>query len=172
GRRPPPAPRRAKPSRTSGGPADPAPDADVDRWTSVANSLPDEPVWSRKPLQHSQPGTPRAGVFPHLVVPGRQGRRLDGGEPPGIERAERLLDDAVFARMKRDDTEPASGSQELGSLGKRLAKRSGLVVDGHAQRLERAGRDVQATRPRGTRHGAPDHGDELARGPERAPADD
>ena len=65
-------------------------------------------------------------------------------------RAQETLHPAVLERMERDDREPAAGHQQ--ALGRREAavELAQLVVDGDAQRLEGAGRGVDAAGAAGT----------------------
>src|SRR5947208_1825946 len=55
-------------------------------------------------------------------------RRLELGEPRRLKSSERLLHDAIFARMKRDDPQTAAVRQESGRLGQRVSERAGLVT--------------------------------------------
>ena len=81
-------------------------------------------------------------------------------------RRHELLDDAVFERMEGDDREPSARPQDALGGVQRQHKLAQFVVDGDAQRLERARRGVNA------RFGANEAGDEvgeLPRGLEPAP---
>src|SRR6266571_6919102 len=115
---------------------------------------------------------PGAGVRPHLVVLGPEGRRLQLGEARRLKSSKRLLHDAIFARMESNHAKAAADLEQRRRVAKRLAERRGLVVHRHPQRLERARRDVEAPGPRRAWHRAPHGGDEVAGRAERAPPHD
>src|SRR5688500_3884114 len=62
----------------------------------------------------------------------------------GRVRLDELLDDAVFQGMEADDRQPPANGEQLERLRERTAQLAELVVDVHAQRLERTGRGVLA----------------------------
>src|SRR5437773_961483 len=126
------------------------------------------PDRSRRPRLRA----PGAGVGPHLVVLGPEGRRLELGVARRLQSSERALHDAIFARVEGDHAESTADLEQRGRVAKRVAERRGLVVHGHPQGLECPRRDVQAVRPGRAGHRAPHGGDEVAGPPEWAPPRD
>src|SRR5438874_8615059 len=83
----------------------------------------------------------------------------------GTARAQEILDAAVLERMEGDHREPATWfEQSLGS-GKAALEFAKLVVDRDADRLERAGRRIDAAGL--GRHDPADDRRELAGAPDR-----
>src|SRR5579885_1369882 len=73
--------------------------------------------------------------------------RLRRADAAALLRLEELLDDAIFQRMKADDGEPPTRTQECDSLWQRALQAAEFVVDGDAQRLKGACRGMDAAGP-------------------------
>src|SRR5918912_3897692 len=80
---------------------------------------------------------------------------------------QKLLRQAIFKRMERDDGEPATRSQEVDRLWQRRRKGIKLAVDGDAERLEDAGGRVD---PPASPDGSFDQSCQLRRGVDAAPS--
>src|SRR5262249_31948531 len=92
-----------------------------------------------------------------------------GGEVGGqarrpLQLAEALLDRAIFERVKGDDDAAAAGPELIGKDLEEARQLAELVVDGDAQRLERARRGIDAlVARRAAGHCPGDDGGELRR---------
>src|SRR6185436_5271827 len=130
--------------------------------------LPAGPGPSCDTLRRAELGAPRAWVGRHFFV-ARHDRLLRQHLHEAVallQRAQRVLDDAVFERVKGDHDQAPAGPQPAGGRFDEAVEPVELTVHPDAQRLKRARRRIDAL-VAAARQRAADDGGETAGGDDR-----